>query len=160
MHHDLVALLYGRDAIADLLHDTAAFVAEEMRNELCVSFIALDLLQLGAANAAHKYLYEHLTSTDLAELHFRNDKGSTNGLQHRSFHAEGIPQKSALCLSFFMRETLSWYHAPTFAICPLHRVIARFATHMRRSKPVARIQMVCNTHSTDAARAACSFGGP
>src|SRR3989344_9395581 len=54
----LISFLHLRDVGSRSFHDGASFMAKEVRDELRIAPVPRDLVQLRAANTAHKHLDE------------------------------------------------------------------------------------------------------
>ena len=93
MQNDMIAGLDLGDFGTDLLHDASALVAEQVRQIFVRTLDTLDLAELGAADAAHFDLDQHLAVTqrrylDLIEaerflLLNKNGGGSFHGMNHQ-----------------------------------------------------------------------------
>ena len=72
MHHDLVAFPDRLDPFPHLQHRRATLVTQQVRQELIGAFGALDLVDLGAADAAVLHLDQHLAEAQaVGRLDFR-----------------------------------------------------------------------------------------
>src|SRR5262245_25874260 len=87
MQHDTITFGDGLDARADVEHGGRPFVPQEMWKKLVRTFRALNLVDLGAADATVMNLDQHLPERQLAgQIEVRHDERFVELDENRGFH--------------------------------------------------------------------------